>query len=268
MERILVLGTGSGITMNCYSTCFLLQNDQECLLVDTGSGNQLLNNIKNVGINFNQIHNLFISHKHIDHLLGIFPFLRKICQEIRKNNYLGFLNIYCDKEIKQIVDTFIDSTFHEIHKKQYKEYIKYYLLENEQKLHIMNYDVEILDLYSKECIQYGFKTKLNNGQIISFLGDVPCSEKNYNKIKNTDWVLHEAMCLEKEEPIIKAREKNHSIVIDVAKNMQILNINNLVIWHTADNDITNRKKLYTNEAKKFFEGNVYVPNDMEEIKLS
>lgn len=267
MERILVLGTGSGITINCYSTCFLLQKDEKCLLVDTGSGNQLLNNIKNVGINFNQIHDLFISHKHIDHLLGIFPFLRKICQEMRKNNYNGILNIYCDKEIKNIVDTFISSTFHEVHKNQYKEYVKYHFLENEQNLKIMDYDVEVLNLYSKECIQYGFKAKLNNGKTIAFLGDVPCSEKNYDKIKDTDWVLHEAMCLEKEEPIIKAREKNHSIVSDVAETMQLLNTKNLIIWHTADNNIENRKNLYIEEARKYFKGNVYVPNDLEEIQL-
>lgn len=237
------------------------------MLVDTGSGNQLLNNIKNVGISIDQIHSLFISHKHIDHLLGIFPFLRKICQEMRKNNCHGILNIYCDKEIKSIVDTFISSTFHEVHENQYKEYIKYHFLENEQKLNIIGYEVEILDLYSKECIQYGFKTTLDNGKTIAFLGDVPCSENNYNKIKEIDWVLHEAMCLEKEEPIIKAREKNHSIVKDIAKNMQMLNAKNLVIWHTSDNDIKNRKKLYTNEAQENFKGNVYVPDDLDIIKL-
>lgn len=267
MEKIIVLGTGSGITVNCYSTCFLLQKDERCLLVDTGSGNQLLNNIKASKININQIHDLFISHKHIDHLLGIFPFLRKMCQEMRKNNYSGILNIYCDKEIKSIVDTFISSTFHGVHENQYKEYVKYHFLEEGQKLNIIDYDVEVLDLYSKECIQYGFKTKLNNGKEIAFLGDVPCSEKNYDKIRDIDWVLHEAMCLEKEEPIIKAREKNHSLVKDVAENMQKLNVKNLVMWHTADNNIKERKKLYTDEAKKYFKGNVYIPDDLEIIEL-
>ena len=267
MERILVLGTGGGITVNCYSTCFLLQKEDACLLVDTGSGNQVLNNIKSVGIHINQIHDLFISHKHIDHLLGIFPFLRKIFQEMRTNNYNGILNIYCDKEIKNIVDTFISGTFHEVHEKQYKEYVKYHFLENEQKLNIMNYAIEVLDLYSEECMQYGFKTKLDNGKTIAFLGDVPCSEKNYDKIKNIDFALHEAMCLEKEEPIIKAREKNHSIVKEVAEKMQLLNVKNLVMWHTAENNMKDRKELYTSEAKEYFKGNVYVPEDLETIEL-
>lgn len=267
MERIVVLGTGSGITVNCYSTCFILQNDEKCLLVDTGSGNQILNNLKATGIDINQIHDLFISHKHIDHLLGIFPFLRKIFQEMSKNNYSGILNIYCDEEIKKIVDAFISSTFHAVHEEKYKEYVKYHFLQNEQKLNIMDYDVELLDLYSKECTQYGFKLKLKNDETLAFLGDVPCSEKNYDKIREIDWALHEAMCLEKEEPIIKAREKNHSIVKDVAERMQVLNAKNLVMWHTADNNMEKRKELYTKEAKECFDGNVYVPDDLEIIDI-
>ena len=75
------------------------------------------------------------------------------------------------------------------------------------------------------------------------------------------------MCLEEEEQIIKAREKNHSTVKDVAEVAENLNVKNLVLWHTWDNNIKQRKELYTNEAKKYFNGNVYVPNDLEEIEL-
>lgn len=47
MERIIVLGTGSGITINCYSLSALIENDKgDFLLIDTGSGNQILNHLK------------------------------------------------------------------------------------------------------------------------------------------------------------------------------------------------------------------------------
>ncbi len=267
MEKINVLGTGAGITVECYSTCFTIQNDDKYLLVDTGSGNQLLNNLEISKIGIDKIHDLFISHKHIDHLLGIFTLLRKIFQNMSRNQYEGEFNIYCDKEIKGIVDTFIASTFHENHEQQYKEYVKYIFLENNQKLNIIGYNVEVLDLYSTECKQYGFKTCLNNEKELVFLGDVPCSRNIYDKVRNATWMLHEAMCLEEEEQTIKAREKNHSTVKDVAEVAENLNVKNLVLWHTWDNNIKQRKELYTNEAKKYFNGNVYVPNDLEEIEL-
>ena len=267
MERLIVLGTGAGITVNCYSTCFLLQKDEKCLLVDTGSGNQILNNIEKLGIELNQIHDLFISHKHIDHLLGIIPFIRKIIQNMTKKQYAGSLRVYCDREIKDIIDTFIDSTFHNAHTESYRKYVKYTFLEDSQKLNIIDYDIEVLDLYSKECIQYGFKTKLNNGKIIEFLGDVPLSKKNYEKVENIDIALHEAFCLETEKEIFKPHEKNHSTVKDVAEVMQKLNVKEMVLWHTIDNNIPKRKQLYTNEAKKYFNGKVFVPEDLEIINL-
>ena len=128
-------------------------------------------------------------------------------------------------------------------------------------------EIEALDMYSTECNQFGFQTKLNNGEILTFMGDVPCSEKLYEKIRNTDLVLHEAFCLEAEEKIFKAREKHHSTVKEIAEKMELLNVKNIVLWHTKDNNIEKRKELYTNEAKEYFKGNVYVPNDLEIIEL-
>ena len=49
--------------------------------------------------------------------------------------------------------------------------------------------------------------------------------------------------------------------------MELLNVKNIVLWHTKDNNIEKRKELYTNEAKEYFKGNVYVPNDLEIIEL-
>lgn len=81
------------------------------MLVDTGSGNQILNQLKAKNIDIDKIHDIFISHKHIDHLLGIIPLLRYIMQQHRMKRYNGKLNIYCDDEIKEIIDTFTSATF-------------------------------------------------------------------------------------------------------------------------------------------------------------
>lgn len=78
--------------------------------------------------------------------------------------------------------------------------------------------------------------------------------------------MHEAFCLDEEEPIFKAYEKHHSTVKTVCETMQPLNIKNLILYHTEDTH-ENKKELYTKEAKKYFSGNVIVPNDLEEIQL-
>ena len=110
MDRILVLGTGAGISINCYNTCFILENDNKHLLVDTGSGSGILKQIKDIGVDITKIHDLFISHKHIDHLIGIFVFLRMITSLMGVGKYDGNLNINCDSEIKKLVDNFFIPT--------------------------------------------------------------------------------------------------------------------------------------------------------------
>ena len=268
MEKLIILGTGSGITINCYSLSALLENNNgNYLLIDTGSGNQILNHLKVKNININKIHDIFISHKHIDHLWGIIPLLRYIMQQYKKNNYDGILNIYCDEEIKKIIDMFIDATFHKNHEDLYKEIVKYHFCENGKIFNIIGYEIEVIDTESIECTQYGFKTTLNCGKTLAFLGDVPCSKNVYSRIENLDWVLHEAMCLEEDKNIIKPHEKNHSTVKDVSIIMNSLNINNLLLWHCIDNNIKMRKEMFTKEAKQYFSGNVYVPDDLDEIKL-
>lgn len=75
------------------------------------------------------------------------------------------------------------------------------------------------------------------------------------------------MCLEKDKEKVKPHEKNHSTVKEVAIIMNKLNIKNLLLWHCIDNDIDNRKELFTKEAKEYFRGNVCVPDDLNEIEL-
>ena len=184
MEKILVLGTGGGLTRKCYNTCFILQNNEQYLLVDTGAGAQILNQIQNVNVNLNDIHDIFISHKHIDHLLGIFPLVRVICQDIAKNKFAGKVNVYCAKEVRKIVENFILDTFHEKHIELYHENVIFHDIQDGEEYNVIGYNIKILDTHPTEKMaQFGFQTKLANGKVFTFLGDVPCHEKITIKFK-------------------------------------------------------------------------------------
>ena len=68
---------------------------RQTLLVDAGGGNQILKRLKDAGIPLSQIHDIFITHEHIDHLLGLIWLVRMIGQNMNKGKYEGNLNIYC-----------------------------------------------------------------------------------------------------------------------------------------------------------------------------
>ena len=62
-------------------------------------------------------------------------------------------------------------------------------------------------------------------------------------------------------------EKHHSTAKDASELAAQLNVKNLILYHTEDKNILRRKELYTEEGKKYFQGNLFVPEDLETIEL-
>ena len=71
MERLIMLGTGNALVTRCYNTCFAIQDDDEYFLVDAGGGNGIMRQLQDAGIPMEQIHHIFLTHEHTDHLLGM-----------------------------------------------------------------------------------------------------------------------------------------------------------------------------------------------------
>ncbi len=125
-------------------------------------------------------------------------------------------------------------------------------------------DYTFFDIHAKGTKQFGFECLLENNKFV-FLGDETLQPALYERVRGADYVTHEAFCLDSEEPIFHAYEKNHSTVLCAAKTMNDLGVKNLILYHTEESHGNERKALYTEEAKNVFHGNVMVPNDLEEI---
>ena len=54
---------------------------------------------------------------------------------------------------------------------------------------------------------------------------------------------------------------------DAARIAQELEVKNLLLYHTEDRTLDTRKRRYSREAEEFFSGNVFVPGDLEVIRL-
>ena len=69
--KITMLGTGHAMVNNCFNTCFIMEDNDRAMLVDTGGGYEILPQIARAGYRLENIHDIFISHKHTDHITGI-----------------------------------------------------------------------------------------------------------------------------------------------------------------------------------------------------
>ena len=70
--QLTMLGTGHALVTQCYNTCFVLREGNRQFLVDGGGGNGLFSQFRAAGLDWREVKEIFVTHKHIDHLLGIF----------------------------------------------------------------------------------------------------------------------------------------------------------------------------------------------------
>ena len=69
--NLTLLGTGNATVTHCYNTCFVLHESGQYLLVDGGGGNGLLCQLEKAHLRWQDMRTVFVTHKHMDHLLGI-----------------------------------------------------------------------------------------------------------------------------------------------------------------------------------------------------
>ena len=227
MEKIIMLGTGHGFVWNLYNTCFLLENGKENLLVDTGGGIEIVKNLEKIGYKITDIQNIFISHCHTDHILGLLWILKKMSGLFSKGYDKPF-NIYCNYEVANSIKGLYSKVFPDVRVKAIDEKINIHILHDEENINIAGENITFFDVHAKGNLLYGFETILNNGTKLIFLGDETCNPILYDRLRDADYVMHEAFCLDAEESKFKAYEKHHSTVKSVCESMQPLNIKNLI----------------------------------------
>ena len=268
MEKLIILGTGNANATKCYNTCFALQNEQGYFLVDAGGGNGILVQLEKAGIPLEGIHEIFLSHEHTDHILGMVWMIRMIAARMKQGKYEGILNLYCHRDLVETLLTIVRLTVQGKFVKLIGERIFLNPLEDKDIRRILGYDVRFFDIQSVKAKQYGFDLTLQSGKHFTFAGDEPYRECEYEYVKDTDWLLHEAFCLHSQAEQFRPYEKCHTTVKDACEMAEKLRVRNLILYHTEDRNIARRKELYLAEGEPCFSGNLYVPEDVEVFDLA
>ena len=262
-----MLGTGNALVTECYNTCFIIEDRGELFMVDGGGGNTILRQIKKAGYNWMDIHHIFVTHKHIDHLLGIIYMVRMICQFMASGKYQGEAYIYSHKEILDLIrdiagkllqkkqTAFIDGRLHLVE------------VTDGETMEIIGHEVTFFDIQSTKAKQYGFRMEIGDGKMLTCCGDEPLAPALEKYGMESEWLLHEAFCLHGQADIFKPYEKHHSTVKDACEIAEKLKVKNLLLYHTEDKNLACRKEMYSAEGKKYYSGNLYIPDDSESIEL-
>lgn len=264
MNKITMLGTGSATVSHIYNTCFVLSTDTTLLLVDAGGGNGILTQLDKAKISISDIHHLFVTHAHTDHVLGVIWIVRMVAQ---CKGYEDKLHVYGNDKVMKVVRTIIDMILAKKQLAKVEERVVFHELTDGENFNVGDIQMTCFDIHSTKEKQYGFRAVLPDHTILACLGDEPYNHANRPYIENADWMMCEAFCLYADRDVFKPYEKNHSTALDAGKLAEELGIKNLILYHTEEKTIATRKENYTREAAEHFKGKIIVPEDLEVIEM-
>lgn len=269
--QITMLGTGNATVSQIYNTCFVLQTPSTLMLVDAGGGNGILAQLKKVNVRISDIHHLFVTHAHTDHVLGVIWVIRMVAQ---CKGYEGLLHVYGNDKVMKVIKTIIDMILAKKQLAKVAEREVFHQLEDGDCFEVGDMKLECFDIQSTKEKQFGFRAELPSSSdesdkplVLACLGDEPYNEQNRRYIVGADWMMCEAFCLYADRDTFKPYEKCHSTALDAGKLAEELGVKNLILYHTEEKTLANRKENYTREAAENFKGRIFVPDDLEVIEL-
>lgn len=268
--QITMLGTGNATVSQIYNTCFVLQTPSTLMLVDAGGGNGILAQLKKINVQISDIHHLFVTHAHTDHVLGGIWVIRMVAQ---CKGYEGLLHVYGNDKVIKVIKTIIDMILAKKQLAKVAERVVFHQLEDGDCFEVGDMKLECFDIQSTKEKQFGFRAELPSSDesdkplVLACLGDEPYNEQNRRYIVGADWMMCEAFCLYADRDMFKPYEKCHSTALDAGKLAEELGVKNLILYHTEEKTLANRKENYTREAAENFKGRIFVPDDLEVIEL-
>lgn len=268
--QITMLGTGNATVSQIYNTCFVLQTPSTLMLVDAGGGNGILAQLKKINVQISDIHHLFVTHAHTDHVLGGIWVIRMVAQ---CKGYEGLLHVYGNDKVIKVIKTIIDMILAKKQLAKVAERVVFHQLEDGDCFEVGDMKLECFDIQSTKEKQFGFRAELSSSDesdkplVLACLGDEPYNEQNRRYIVGADWMMCEAFCLYADRDTFKPYEKCHSTALDAGKLAEELGVKNLILYHTEEKTLANRKENYTREAAENFKGRIFVPDDLEVIEL-
>ncbi len=268
MDKLIALGTGNANATHCYNTCFILKGPGGLILCDAGGGNGIMRQLQKIGIAWERIHHLIITHAHTDHLMGVVWAIRMISTRMNNGTYQGTLDIYCDHDVGEGLKAMCRLMLQKKMHQHLDQDILFHDVANGMQAVLAGRPVTFFDILSTKMKQFGFCAQLEGSRKLCCLGDEPYNPGCQRYVQGADWVLCEAFCLYGDRERFKPYEKHHSTVKEACQLAESLHVPHLVVWHTEDTTpIETRKQRYTQEGAAFYHGDLHVPDDLETIDL-
>lgn len=257
MVKITFLGTGHAMPRRSRCTSTLIQDDKSNILLDVGGGVEIFSAFTQAGISPTQVKHVMISHWDSDHILGFVPLVRAWRRwEPRPEKII----IFCSEDVKKAIDVLFTFTAAN-HYAAVKDILDFKIVKDGDSVDSESWNFRFFDVGSEGSPQMGCVLNTSEDKKIVFPGDEALREHALGLAKDADLLLHEAFCVDEDEPVYKAHAKQHGTCAEAAIIAKKVSAKRLAVYHMEDDTLETRKKRYGEDASKYYDGEIIVPFD-------
>ena len=251
--QLILLGTGCpSVDYKRFGPANLVSTSQSSILVDCGSG--VTQRLKEAKVSSADIHALFITHLHSDHVVDLYQLIISSWHSYRTKSWRIFGPRGTKKFVKKLMDTWKDERMLRIKNEQRSSIQAFNLKVTEfseyGKIKIKDLVVEYFSVDHKPVkYAYGFNF-FQQKKKLTISGDTkPCENlMKYGQL--ADVLLHEVFIEDEIYPLFKMRNKKtlhnvkayHTLSTIVGKVARITRCKKLVLTHFVPTQF-NEKKL-------------------------
>jgi ribonuclease Z len=271
--RIVFIGTGAAANADRCHACVAVQTGPDhTLLIDTGSGVEVVRNLKRAGIPLDSIEDVFLSHRHSDHIGGL-ELLMLHCglHALSTGKHANELDIYGHNLVLEVARQMINSMGSVAPKLfgQMGERLDWMPMTPGKAVRVhsgVTLTPFVVDHAPPDGSCWGCAVEVErDGRTykIVYTGDTRPTTALETIVAGADIILHECGGLDADSD--RVHHVGHSTAGDAGRLAALAGAEQLVLYHIPSHDGV---AGMTAEAARFFTGRVSVADDLDSFDLS
>lgn len=271
--RIVFIGTGAAANADRCHACVAVQTGPDhTLLLDTGSGVEVVRNLKKAGISLASIEDVFLSHRHSDHIGGL-ELLMLHCglHALETGKHANELDVFGHSLVLDVTRQMINSMGSVAPKLfgQMGERLAWEVLVPGVSVDVhsgVTLTPIVVDHAPPDGTCWGCVVEIKRAERyhkILYSGDTRPTAALSAAARGADIILHE--CGGLDEKADHVHHVGHSTAGDAGRLATESGAQQLVLYHIPNNHSTDKMRA---EAQRFFDGLVTVADDLDSFALS
>lgn len=258
--KVTTLGNCGNQTAENEGVAFIVDTDSS-FLIDAGPG--IVRQILRANRKFSGIENIIITHPHGDHISG-FPYLiwNYFYESLGGIKCPEIINIYCFNHLKTGLINMFELCYGPLDKFPFHLNFIDVPLDDKGYFKIKETIFETLPV-DHTSPNFAVKLFFDNRNFV-YSSDTLYFEPLADFSKNADLLIHEAFV--PHEMFDLSRRTKHSTATDAGTIANKANVKSLGLVHYFP-PFTNKKEVLVEEAKQFFTGKTFIPEELSVIDL-